>query len=70
MKSPYRNITTWFESLPQGEVRDVVEPLLHVADLIFVTEAAIQTGNLEIIAKCKGELAKGINEFFGWEAKS
>lgn len=68
--SPYASVVAWFESLPHGEVRDTVEPMLHVADLLFVTEAAIQTGNAEIIARCKAELKKGINEFFGWEGKA
>lgn len=68
--SPYASVVAWFESLPHGEVRDTVEPMLHVADLMFVAEAAIQTGNAEIIARCKEQLAHGINEFFGWEGKA
>ena len=70
MRSPYRNVTTWFETLPMGEVRDVVEPLLHVAYLMFVMEAAIQTGNIEIVTSTREKMKKDINEFFGWEAKS
>ena len=67
--TPYRNVSEWFDSLPEGEVREVVEPLLHLADRMFVMEAAIQSGSLEIIAECKAKLKEDINEFYGWEAK-
>lgn len=64
--SKYSEVTAWFESLPQGEVRGLVEPLVDVADRMFMLEAAVECGGAEVLAECRAKLKASVNDFFGW----